>query len=60
VATQIGYDPHPGKYLALKRTFPSIQISAIDRGQIGVVIRIAEKDVASGGNLSIRQPGGKN
>src|ERR1700730_4312153 len=60
VATQIGHDSYPGKHLALKRTFPSIQIGAIDRGQISVVIRIAEKDIASGRNLSIRQPGGNN
>src|SRR6267378_1361202 len=60
VATQICHDSYPGKHLALKRAFPSIQISAIDRGQIRVVIRIAEKDIASGWNLSIGQPGGKN
>jgi hypothetical protein len=55
VRIEIGYQTDERQDFAFRGRFPAVGVGAVDGGEIGVVVRIAEENVAFGGDLRAGQ-----
>jgi hypothetical protein len=53
VAVKVSHQANKRKNPAFERPLEAISIGAINGGEIGVVVRVSEKNIPTGGNLRV-------